>query len=956
MPSVKKQKQPSLSLVWKTILAVGFATALASGAIVLFGQFSLNQNYQQERSRVHRFYRQAFQGILEGIKNDRVDIGWLIPAFIDDKTSPQNALEVIDHFIDNNWFKIEVESDIESAFLFSTDGKLIASWGNTPYQGQFSEWLDYVITHESPFDNILCEERCVHFHATPFLHHGSFIGVFIFGIDLADTVLKMRDLTGSGISILTLPHEFTNPKKELLSIPPWQANIVALTDSERNIGLLNAFSRQYPDGIPDHPKIFKFENRTYEIIPFPFNGNNNTVLLIIEDISRGLDEIKKATALYAINGLLSLLLSGGVLLLLLIGPTQKLKRLIALLPLIAKKQYDLVAKLLLHSKKHSFFKDEIDVLEFASHQLISTLKQLDDEVNLRTQRLSEQALELQIEKNFIDNILNSAQVIIMTVDSVGRIKSVNQYAQYLLQYTEAELLNTDFVEFIPTEEHRGMIESSITQLLDKHNNTFQYECPIYSVDGAQLYISWFLSPLVLKELGIDADPEVLIVGLDLTDRRKSEKQLTWLAEHDPLTGLYNRRKFEKEFEHAINIANRYHHSSALIFFDVDQFKYVNDSSGHQIGDELLVKVAEKLRSFTRDTDVIARFGGDEFIVMAPEISQQAAEDLVQKICTGMTSVSITDNNQQHRVSVSAGLLMFPEPNCSAQDLLATADVAMYKAKESGRGGWRLANSEDIHRSEIKTKVNWKAKIEQALNDRQFKLFYQPIMHIRDKTISHYECLLRMIGSNDEIIPPGMFIEVAEQTGLIFQLDMCVVELAFVKQVELIEQGIDIRLSINLSGETLSNVDAFSKIDKLLRSYGLDAHKFIFEVTETQAVTNLQSAHEFINKINNIGGSFALDDFGVGFSSMSYLRQLPVEYLKIDGSFVKNINSSLDDQLFVNAINSVGQGMGLKTIAEFVENDAIFEKLGTLGVDYAQGYGIGKPMPFLEFHKNDDADY
>jgi len=394
----------------------------------------------------------------------------------------------------------------------------------------------------------------------------------------------------------------------------------------------------------------------------------------------------------------------------------------------------------------------------------------------------------------------------------------------------------------------------------------------------------------------------------------------------------------------------------LIFFDVDQFKYVNDSSGHQIGDELLVKVAEKLRSFTRDTDVIARFGGDEFIVMAPEISQQAAEDLVQKICTGMTSVSITDNNQQHRVSVSAGLLMFPEPNCSAQDPLATADVAMYKAKESGRGGWRLANSEDIHRSEIKTKVNWKAKIEQALNDRQFKLFYQPIMHIRDKTISHYECLLRMIGSNDEIIPPGMFIEVAEQTGLIFQLDMCVVELAFVKQVELIEQGIDIRLSINLSGETLSNVDAFSKIDKLLRSYGLDAHKFIFEVTETQAVTNLQSAHEFINKINNIGGSFALDDFGVGFSSMSYLRQLPVEYLKIDGSFVKNINSSLDDQLFVNAINSVGQGMGLKTIAEFVENDAIFEKLGTLGVDYAQGYGIGKPMPFLEFHKNDDADY
>ncbi|GAB4279897.1 MAG: hypothetical protein Kow0065_25180 [Methylomicrobium sp.] len=365
----------------------------------------------------------------------------------------------------------------------------------------------------------------------------------------------------------------------------------------------------------------------------------------------------------------------------------------------------------------------------------------------------------------------------------------------------------------------------------------------------------------------------------------------------------------------------------------------------------LIKVAEKLRTSTRETDVIARFGGDEFIVLAPQITQKNAEELVQKICHEMTTVFINDGNQRHRVSVSAGLLMFPEPNCTAQDLLATADVAMYKAKEAGRGGWRLANSEDIHRREIKTRVNWKTRIEKGLSDRLFQLHYQPIMCIKDQSISHYECLLRMVDEETgRLIPPGLFIEVAEQTGLIFQIDMMVVELAFCKQVELIEQGFEeVRLAINLSGDTLSKPEAFGKIDSLLKRYRLRPSQFIFEVTETQAVTNLQAAHDFIDNINEIGGSFALDDFGVGFSSLNYLRQLPVEYLKIDGSFVKNITDSLEDQLFVTAINSVGHGLGLKTIAEFVENDAILDKLSVLGVDYAQGYSIGKPMAEPEFH-------
>jgi EAL domain-containing protein (putative c-di-GMP-specific phosphodiesterase class I) len=207
----------------------------------------------------------------------------------------------------------------------------------------------------------------------------------------------------------------------------------------------------------------------------------------------------------------------------------------------------------------------------------------------------------------------------------------------------------------------------------------------------------------------------------------------------------------------------------------------------------------------------------------------------------------------------------------------------------------------------------------------------------------------MIDENGEIIPPGMFTGIAEHFGLITKIDQRVIDLAFKKQSLFIKQGLDIHLSINLSGEMLSNPNAFSIIAEHLDRWNVPAHKFIFEVLETQAVTNIQAARDFMTYVTNIGGKFALDDFGVGFSSMSHLKQLPVQYLKIDGGFIKNLANNREDQLFVKAINDVGQGMGIKTIAEFVENEAILKELSEMGVNYAQGYGIGKPMPEPQFN-------
>jgi diguanylate cyclase (GGDEF)-like protein/PAS domain S-box-containing protein len=944
---MERKTQRFLSLVWKAILSVSFATFLGSGAIVLFGQFTLNKNYEQERARLHHAYSQAFQAILEQVKNDRIDIGWLIPGLLDSSMSPAKALNAIKQTIDKNWSQIELESQITSVFLFTKDAQMLGNWGGAGYQKQFDDWVSLAAKNETSYDYIECEDHCFHFRTMPFLHNGDFLGIFIFGVDLADSVLKLKNVIGLDSGILT-----KHPPSEnlgILRIAPWSMNVIAMTELKKNSALLTEISKRHPQDLPQGSIIFEVGEKTYDLISLPFEGSDETRLLIIEDISDSLSSVKQATALYALSGLLSLLLSGGVLLFLLIGPTRRLKSLANVFPLIAKKQYHAVVKQIRLPKRAWCLKDEIDVLEGAAHELIGTLQALDDQVNQRTQELSNQAKELLIEKNFIDNMLNTAQVIILTIDDTGIIRTVNKFTEQLTGYSARDLVGKQFSELFFTAETSELVRASNGIFERTQGKNLQFECPIFAADGSELYLSWFLSPLFIEELNAESAHETLVVGLDLTERKKSENRLTWLAEHDPLTSLFNRRKFEKELEHAISLAIRQNYTSAIVFFDIDQFKYINDSSGHQVGDELLIKVAERLLHITRKSDIVARFGGDEFIILASNIDQKQAEALAQKLCSEMATVVIDVGSEQHRASVSAGLLMFPEGDCSAHDLLASADIAMYRAKEEGRGSWRLANHADINRNEIKSRVTWKAKIERALEENRFVLYYQPIMRISDRTITHYECLLRMVGEGGEIVRPAQFIKVAEQTGLIYQIDQRVIELAFSKQAEFLQQGYEIKLSINLSAEMLSNPEAFTVISRFLQHYRLDAKHFIFEVTETQAVTRLQAAHDLILQIESIGGSFALDDFGVGFSSMSYLKQLPVNYLKIDGSFVRNIVNSREDQLFVNAINSVGQGMGIKTVAEFVENREILEILADMGVDYVQGYGIGKAMPYPEFH-------
>ncbi|MGB1338744.1 MAG: EAL domain-containing protein [Cycloclasticus pugetii] len=432
--------------------------------------------------------------------------------------------------------------------------------------------------------------------------------------------------------------------------------------------------------------------------------------------------------------------------------------------------------------------------------------------------------------------------------------------------------------------------------------------------------------------------------------REKEQNLVWLADHDSLTKLFNRRRFQLEFEQQLKISQRYRSNGAILYLDLDQFKYINDTSGHGAGDLLLKQVAETIQQTIRSSDILARLGGDEFALLLPNIDAHGATQFAQKIIEKLRLMRFEYNGTQHNISASIGIAMFPEYGLTVQNFMSNADIAMYQAKESGRSKSHLYSQKEQTKELLKTRILWKEKIEAALADKRLCLHFQPILDIKTNQISHAEALVRMIDLDGEIIMPNSFIPIAEQSGLINQIDLAVLQLAFETLRFLQTQNNPLKLSINLSGKAFNNTLLISTLKEGLKQQDIDAKKLIIEVTETTAVANINTAVNLMNDIKETGAKFALDDFGVGYASFFYLRQLPVDYIKIDGSFIQTLEKHKEDQVFVKAVSEISQLSGLKTIAEFVENQTILDLLASYNIDYAQGYHIAKPSATLPNNK------
>ncbi len=432
-------------------------------------------------------------------------------------------------------------------------------------------------------------------------------------------------------------------------------------------------------------------------------------------------------------------------------------------------------------------------------------------------------------------------------------------------------------------------------------------------------------------------------------RRRAEETVQHLAYHDALTGLVNRAEFEYRLKKVFMRCRDEKTIAALLYLDLDQFKIVNDTCGHLAGDQLLCQIASLLKSKLRKVDTLARIGGDEFGILLENCTTESAYSVASSLTEVVDDFRFVWRDHTFRIGLSIGMVPIDANSASPTSILSAADAACYTAKESGRNRVHVYTEHDNELARRQGEMQWVEKISLAIEQNRFALYRQPIKSLADQDEAlHYELLLRMYSPKGEIIMPGSFIPAAERYNMMGVLDNWVLHTALswlaVNRQQVIDSGTF--YTINLSGHTLGDEETLSFIVTMIEEQDLPADRICFEVTETAAIANFSNALNFINTLKLKGCRFALDDFGSGLSSFAYLKNLPVDYLKIDGSFVRDISYDNTDQAIVKSIIEIGHTLGLKTIAEFVENNEILSLLEGMGVDYVQGYAIGKPEPYI----------
>ncbi len=455
--------------------------------------------------------------------------------------------------------------------------------------------------------------------------------------------------------------------------------------------------------------------------------------------------------------------------------------------------------------------------------------------------------------------------------------------------------------------------------------------------------------LVLAAFGLS----ILISGIVVNRVTSANRKIAHLATHDDLTGLSNRRSFEASLEHTIAIAERSKECYGLMFVDLDRFKIINDTCGHHAGDQLLIQLTAMIQARLRRGDLFARLGGDEFAIIARGDNFESITQLAEDLRVLVNNYTFHYADQTFNVSLSIGVLPLDGQTTDMEAILSDVDSACYVAKQSGRNRVHVTQENDAEVVKYRNDIAGMQNIRLALAEERLALFYQPVYGIMEDGVemAHCEILLRIRSENGELFSPAEFIPIAEKYNVMTEIDRWVFShvLDWVEQHQLEYETP--HLLINLSGLSFINEEFLDFVVEQLITRDINPKNLAFEITETAAVDNLDKANVFIDRVRALGCQFALDDFGSGFSTFAYLKSLPIDYLKIDGSLVKDLATDRIDREMVKAINQIGHTVGAKTIAEFVEDQDTLEILRDFGVDYAQGYGLSKPQALSELEKD-----
>ena len=556
-------------------------------------------------------------------------------------------------------------------------------------------------------------------------------------------------------------------------------------------------------------------------------------------------------------------------------------------------------------------------------------------------RITKTEEQLYFEKELAQITLHSIGDGVITVDKDYIIQTINPVAEMLADVKSRDVINNNILSIYDGENPKQ--RSEMNENLEKTGiQRSLFDFTLTKKDGTKYEVEHTIAPI------IDHNKTILgavIILRDVTEVRTMEKRLSYQASHDALTGLINRREFEVRLKQTIRNALAEDLTHSICFLDLDKFKIINDTSGHAAGDEFLKQVSKTIQSLLRQTDVLARLGGDEFAIILDSCSIYQAKNICNQIIKKIKDTRFNWGKNSFEAGASIGIVPITKLTVSVSEVMSSVDAACYEAKDKGRNRVQVFEPNDAEFVKHQLETSWIQKIKTAIDENQFELYFQELQNINPThpTPTSIELLIRL-NDKGNVISPDSFIPTAERYNLMPMIDEWVISNTFDFINAYNEKhDSDIRVAINLSGQSLSEDSVLNLItNKLRKNKHLKKELICFEITETAAIANMSKAIEFIAQIKQIGCKFSLDDFGSGLSSFSYLKSMPVDNIKIDGVFIRDIHIDPINKIFVESIHNISKIMGIRTTAEYVENEDILNCIKSIGIDYAQGYHISKP--------------
>lgn len=922
------QKQVKLSLQTKLLFVITLITTLALlGNSALTYISAVRVNEQASAKRVGELFG-IFEKLVERSTQSFEDILTQVPvdAYSGDKPSSQPPA------------LLSLNPSIESMALHQFDGRRVRQWqADSPTRAPGETLDERLITivseQQQPLSRIFCTTSCYQISFVPVISSDGTLFILSAVRNLQQIFVDFAVLTGADVAFLKSDSSRLEPtiSSNAASTSPLIREIQSLTGflsqdktvyTRTSAGLYAAARQPLPS--------------RYTVTPI------NTVILSDDSDAQAQiqDSLKGGLIASAIALLITILLTY----LALRTALKKLVNLSKAIPMLSESNYDRLRDSLQRYTRKPGYLDEVDQLNFTVLEVADALEEMEAAVAEHRQQLVHKIAEHREAQDFNDVLVNDSPLVIAAHTLQGDIKLLNNYGREMAGWTRLDVDHRKITDLILPDLSGHSITENLTPLISGKQTRLQTEQLIRSSSGTVSDLMW-----VHARVQANNEPLILSVGLDITERRKTESRLRWLSKHDNVTDLLNREAFHEE---ASLLIQQYSdsHLVDLMLLDIDKFASINDMYGFHSGDSILREAARFVeRLITCDT-IIARTGANEFcalLIIDKEDYEQNGHPLHNR---PLHFYSVLDDDTVE-ITLTGVLATYAQDGYNIDELVSNSAAALRGLKPIERGKINRISESIDSRALRQEKLQVHDSIVKALSDERFVLLYQPIYNLSKERISHCECLVRMRSEDGHLVSPAAFMDIAKENGLMARLDLLVLRMALEQLGVWHRQDVDLKLSVNITAATFESDLFIKELKSLLLETGARPSQLIFEIVETEAINNLETARELCERLASLNVQIAFDDFGIGFTSFEYLRDLPVDYIKIDQSFIRYLYKRKSDQLLVKSMVDMALALGKKVIAEGVEDDGSADLLRNMGVHYLQGYYISRPRRVSELDLN-----